>query len=156
SDLPSLRLILAVQQLDAPPVGRVDERDARGRVEIDRLQAEGDALAAQPGAEAVEIAPYAQAEVIDAPLQPGPGVRGFGGALSAYGDGRSRDGHVDLRRTFDFDAADDLAAQLFDVPGGGGFWVLRDERGGVGTESGVSHDRVPSTTRQTGFTGLTR
>src|SRR6185503_4286662 len=49
-------LVLAVQELDAHAVGRVDERDAGRGVEVGRLQAEGHAFLPEAVAEGVEVA----------------------------------------------------------------------------------------------------
>ena len=107
-------------------------------------------MATEPRAKAVEITLHAHAEVVDAPLQAGLLRCQLGRALAAHYDRGVAERHIDLRCAADVAAPDDFAAQLVDIPTGGGVRVFTDEVDVIEGEAGIGHDGFLSAGRGTG------
>src|SRR5215212_6682333 len=118
-----LGLIFPVEKLDADTIRRLNECDARSRIEIGRLETECNAFVAQAIAKTIEVASHAQAEVIDAPFEARLLSGALGRTLAANDDYEAAERDVDLGGTLDFEAPHDLDAELLDIPVGSGLRI---------------------------------
>jgi len=108
-------------------VGCANERNASGRIDVGRLQAERHAFVFKPRAKAVEIASHPHAEMVDSPLQAGLSRRELCGALAAHDNHRATERYVDLRRSVHLDAFDDCTSKIVDIPLGSGVGIFADK-----------------------------